>query len=144
MIWLSLILLKTWGMELVDKERRYTRHVKFTGPGGEDIECRLVYDYCQSCYVAPRCSFQLGFYKQILQVDGLRRCWDFIGRLTTIMMIKYNILSHSVNIPAIFKNPDVLVLCFGRACWRGTVITRYLFVFGIVRTFPICRPHIYE
>ncbi|KAF8078762.1 LCCL domain-containing protein [Lyophyllum atratum] len=36
---------QTWGLEIIDGERRYTRHVKFTGPGGEDIECRLVYDY---------------------------------------------------------------------------------------------------
>ena len=53
MIWLSLILLKTWGMEVVDEGRRYTRHVKFTGPGSEDIECRLVYDYRESCYIVP-------------------------------------------------------------------------------------------
>lgn len=36
---------QTWGMENVNDERRYTRHVKFTGPKKEDIECRLVYDY---------------------------------------------------------------------------------------------------
>jgi len=71
-------------MELVNKERRHTRHIKFTGPRGEDIECRLVYDYSQSCYVVPR-SLQLGFDKQI--PDGLRHFRDFVGRLTTIMMI---------------------------------------------------------
>lgn len=36
---------QTWGLENINEERRYVRHVKFTGPGGEDIECRLVYDY---------------------------------------------------------------------------------------------------
>ncbi|KAG6832286.1 hypothetical protein H0H92_003519 [Tricholoma furcatifolium] len=38
---------QTWGIELIGeaKERRYTRHVKFTGPKGEAIECRLIYDY---------------------------------------------------------------------------------------------------
>ncbi|RDB28493.1 hypothetical protein Hypma_015679 [Hypsizygus marmoreus] len=36
---------QTWGIEEVNGERRYTRHVKFTGPGAEDIECRLIYDY---------------------------------------------------------------------------------------------------
>ncbi|KAG5647600.1 hypothetical protein DXG03_008953 [Asterophora parasitica] len=36
---------QTWGVEEINGERRYTRHIKFTGPGGEDIECRLVYDY---------------------------------------------------------------------------------------------------
>jgi len=39
------IAIQTWGMEEVNGERRYTRHVKFTGPKGEDIEARLVYDY---------------------------------------------------------------------------------------------------
>jgi len=36
---------QTWGMEMVNDERRYCRHVKFIGPKGEDIESRLVYDY---------------------------------------------------------------------------------------------------
>jgi len=37
---------QTWGMsEAINGERRYVRHVKFTGPGGEDIQVRLVYDY---------------------------------------------------------------------------------------------------
>ncbi|KAF8167759.1 LCCL domain-containing protein [Crassisporium funariophilum] len=36
---------QTWGMEEIDGERRYVRHVKFTGPQNEDIEARLVYDY---------------------------------------------------------------------------------------------------
>jgi len=36
---------QTWGIEEIDGERRYSRHIKFTGPEGEDIECRLVYDY---------------------------------------------------------------------------------------------------
>jgi len=34
-----------WGFEEIDGQRRYVRHVKFTGPKGEDIEARLVYDY---------------------------------------------------------------------------------------------------
>lgn len=36
--------------EVIDAERRYVRHVKFTGPGGEDIQARLVYDYCGWAY----------------------------------------------------------------------------------------------
>ncbi|KAF8879320.1 hypothetical protein CPB84DRAFT_1793415 [Gymnopilus junonius] len=36
---------QTWGIEEINGERRYVRHVKFTGPGGEDIEAKLVYDY---------------------------------------------------------------------------------------------------
>ncbi|KAJ7492760.1 hypothetical protein FB451DRAFT_1165711 [Mycena latifolia] len=36
---------QTWGMEDVNGERRYTRHVNFTGPKGEEIKSRLVYDY---------------------------------------------------------------------------------------------------
>jgi hypothetical protein len=36
---------KVWGVKDVSGERRYVRHVKFTGPGGEDIEAALIYDY---------------------------------------------------------------------------------------------------
>jgi len=36
---------QTWGIEDVNGERRYVRHVKFTGPEREDIEQRLIYDY---------------------------------------------------------------------------------------------------
>lgn len=43
---------QTWGMEDVNGERRYARHIKFTGPKAEEIECRLVYDYreCRSWF----------------------------------------------------------------------------------------------
>ena len=34
-----------WGFAIINGERRYTRRVKFTGPKGEDLEKRLVYDY---------------------------------------------------------------------------------------------------
>jgi hypothetical protein len=34
-----------WGMQEIDNVRRYVRHVFFTGPGGEEIRGRLVYDY---------------------------------------------------------------------------------------------------
>ncbi|KAF9056516.1 LCCL domain-containing protein [Panaeolus papilionaceus] len=36
---------QTWGIEVIEGERRYVRHVKFTGPKEEDIEAKLVYDY---------------------------------------------------------------------------------------------------
>ncbi|KAF7306790.1 hypothetical protein MIND_00470700 [Mycena indigotica] len=36
---------QTWGMQEINGERRYTRHVKFTGPKGEDIERLIVFDY---------------------------------------------------------------------------------------------------
>ena len=36
---------KIWGFLEVNGERRYSRLVKFTGPKGEDIEARIVYDY---------------------------------------------------------------------------------------------------
>ncbi|KAK0478298.1 hypothetical protein IW261DRAFT_1551663 [Armillaria novae-zelandiae] len=36
---------QTWGVEEVNGERRYARHIKFAGPAGEDIQARLVYDY---------------------------------------------------------------------------------------------------
>ncbi|KAI0257666.1 hypothetical protein BJV78DRAFT_53176 [Lactifluus subvellereus] len=34
-----------WGFEEIRGERRYVRHVDFTGPEGEHIQVRLVYDY---------------------------------------------------------------------------------------------------
>ncbi|THU93591.1 hypothetical protein K435DRAFT_669960, partial [Dendrothele bispora CBS 962.96] len=34
-----------WGFEIINGERRHTRHVQFTGPGGEFIKGKLVYDY---------------------------------------------------------------------------------------------------
>ncbi|KAF5385419.1 hypothetical protein D9757_005401 [Collybiopsis confluens] len=34
-----------WGVEEVEGVRRYVRHVFFTGPGGEEIRGRLIYDY---------------------------------------------------------------------------------------------------
>ncbi|KAI0375411.1 hypothetical protein BV20DRAFT_933477 [Pilatotrama ljubarskyi] len=36
---------QTWGFELVNGEKRYTRHIHFEGPKDEIIEIRLVYDY---------------------------------------------------------------------------------------------------
>ncbi|KII93794.1 hypothetical protein PLICRDRAFT_405412 [Plicaturopsis crispa FD-325 SS-3] len=36
---------QTWGFEEINGERHYTRHVHFTGPKGQTIEARLVYDY---------------------------------------------------------------------------------------------------
>jgi len=42
---ISWIANQTWGIEKINDERRYVRHVKFTGPKDEDIEARLIYDY---------------------------------------------------------------------------------------------------
>ncbi|KAK7468742.1 hypothetical protein VKT23_003245 [Stygiomarasmius scandens] len=39
---------QVWGVEEIDGERRYARHVHFIGPGGEVIDARLVYDYVGS------------------------------------------------------------------------------------------------
>ncbi|KAE9408249.1 hypothetical protein BT96DRAFT_986025 [Gymnopus androsaceus JB14] len=36
---------QTWGVGEVDGERRHVRHVCFTGPKGEKLQNRLVYDY---------------------------------------------------------------------------------------------------
>ncbi|KAF8973870.1 hypothetical protein BDZ97DRAFT_1912324 [Flammula alnicola] len=36
---------QSWGIEDINGERRYVRHVKFTGPKAEDIEAKLIYDY---------------------------------------------------------------------------------------------------
>ncbi|KAF9270071.1 LCCL domain-containing protein [Marasmius fiardii PR-910] len=41
-VWLATQL---WGMEEINGERRYSRHVHFTGPDGNIIKARLVYDY---------------------------------------------------------------------------------------------------
>ena len=37
--------LQTWGIENINGERRHTRHVDFTGPKGESVQTRLVFDY---------------------------------------------------------------------------------------------------
>ncbi|KZV94883.1 hypothetical protein EXIGLDRAFT_736291 [Exidia glandulosa HHB12029] len=36
---------QTWGFQEIDGVRRYTRHIKFTGPKGEDVQALMVYDY---------------------------------------------------------------------------------------------------
>ncbi|KIY64813.1 hypothetical protein CYLTODRAFT_401382 [Cylindrobasidium torrendii FP15055 ss-10] len=36
---------QTWGVEIINGERRYARHLKFLGPGGEDIQIKMVYDF---------------------------------------------------------------------------------------------------
>ena len=36
---------QSWGVEEIEGERKYTRHVFFTGPNNEVINARLVYDY---------------------------------------------------------------------------------------------------
>lgn len=36
---------KVWGFQVIDGVRRHTRHVKFTGPKGEDVQTLMVYDY---------------------------------------------------------------------------------------------------
>ncbi|KAI0068315.1 hypothetical protein BV25DRAFT_1846248 [Artomyces pyxidatus] len=36
---------QVWGFEEINGERRHVRHVAFTGPGGERINVRLVYDH---------------------------------------------------------------------------------------------------
>ena len=37
-----------WGFSEVNGERRHTRKIHFTGPKGEEINARLVYDYRKS------------------------------------------------------------------------------------------------
>ncbi|KAJ7108811.1 hypothetical protein C8R44DRAFT_636367 [Mycena epipterygia] len=39
------VAMQTWGIEEVKGERRHTRHWTFTGPKGQTVHCRLVYDY---------------------------------------------------------------------------------------------------
>jgi len=43
---------QVWGVEEIDGERRYARHVHFIGPGGEVIDARLVYDYGKVSYTS--------------------------------------------------------------------------------------------
>ena len=43
--WSINLYFQTWGIETVNGERRYARHVKFTGPKGQEIQARLAYDY---------------------------------------------------------------------------------------------------
>lgn len=40
---------QTWGMEMINGERRYARHVDFIGPSGEPdrVKVKLIYDYRQ-------------------------------------------------------------------------------------------------
>ncbi|KAH9922847.1 uncharacterized protein BXZ73DRAFT_51241 [Epithele typhae] len=40
---------QTWGFEDIGGGKRYVRHVYFHGPGGEEINVRLVYDYSELC-----------------------------------------------------------------------------------------------
>ncbi|KAJ6461228.1 hypothetical protein C8R47DRAFT_1225920 [Mycena vitilis] len=37
--------IQTWGIEEIDGEKRHSRHTTFTGPRGNIIYARLVYDY---------------------------------------------------------------------------------------------------
>ncbi|KAJ6577757.1 hypothetical protein B0H19DRAFT_1020239 [Mycena capillaripes] len=37
--------IQIWGIEEINGERRHTRHITFTGPKGNTIHARLVYDY---------------------------------------------------------------------------------------------------
>ncbi|KAJ7654354.1 hypothetical protein B0H17DRAFT_1099839 [Mycena rosella] len=41
------VAVETWGIEEVAGERRFARHVEFSGPGGRNIEAHLVYDYVE-------------------------------------------------------------------------------------------------
>lgn len=45
---------QSWGVEEIDGERKYTRHVFFTGPNNEVINARLVYDYRECARVEYR------------------------------------------------------------------------------------------
>ncbi|KAG6820552.1 hypothetical protein H0H93_015437 [Arthromyces matolae] len=39
---------ETWGIELDDGERRFTRHLKLTGPKGNIVYGKMVYDYLRN------------------------------------------------------------------------------------------------
>ena len=38
---------QTWGVEEINGERRYVRHVRLTTPKGDDEQIKLVYDYSE-------------------------------------------------------------------------------------------------
>lgn len=48
--------IQSWGIKDLEGERRYIRHVKFTGPKGEDIEAVLVYDYRECTHTSTTWS----------------------------------------------------------------------------------------
>ena len=39
--------MQTWGVEEINGERRYVRHVRLTTPKGDDEQIKLVYDYSE-------------------------------------------------------------------------------------------------
>lgn len=40
--------MKVWDIQEVDGERRYVKRIFFTGPGGEEVKARQVFDYSES------------------------------------------------------------------------------------------------
>ncbi len=38
---------QVWGIEIINDEKRYVRHVDFLGPGGESVQTKLIYDYSE-------------------------------------------------------------------------------------------------
>ena len=59
--------IQTWGFEEINNERRYVRHVDFTGPEDEHIQARLVYDFCEHILELARSVAQ-----RLLQILLLR------------------------------------------------------------------------
>ncbi|KAH8806673.1 hypothetical protein DL96DRAFT_1765790 [Flagelloscypha sp. PMI_526] len=41
-------LIQLWGVQEISHQRRYTRHVHFTGPRGDVVETKMYYDYIGS------------------------------------------------------------------------------------------------
>ncbi|KAJ6473300.1 hypothetical protein DFH09DRAFT_470235 [Mycena vulgaris] len=42
------VAVETWGIEEIEGQRRFCRHIEFSGPDGKDVEAHLVYDYVES------------------------------------------------------------------------------------------------
>lgn len=55
---------QTWGIEEVNSERRYVRHMYMKGPKGEEVRGRLVYNYGE----LPICNLDSKPYLFILVV----------------------------------------------------------------------------
>ena len=57
-----------------NKEKRYTRHVHFVGPNGEEINARLVFDYRECAELCQAFSGSLRFRRTAVIV------WHFLRR----------------------------------------------------------------
>jgi hypothetical protein len=65
-------------MEEINGERRYARHVDFTGPKGEEIKARLVYDYRELRNMKITCTI-ISTYRQWGRSNSVHHCTTLRG-----------------------------------------------------------------